>query len=306
MNPTKIRLNGATAPLTFQMLLEGGVVTDDQIGAYLRAGSPYEPEVTALFCRLLRPGDTVIDVGANVGWFTMLAAALVGPQGRVVAFEPGPDNVVKLKRNIIVNGFENVAVVAQPAGDQLGPVTFHLNADGNGGHSLWDPAEFPGNEKSRANPRSIEIEATTLDQCVATAALQPRLIKLDTEGNEQRVLEGARELLAQSFPPFVIAEMHEFGLAKMGDSQATLRGTMDALGYSTFLVFADGSLPVLIPPATVIRSELILNLLFSTPKDVGQAWPQFDLSPQAAATGRPLHGYLAGEAMRRARQGAAK
>ena len=68
----------------------------------------YEPEETRLFRSKCRPGDTVIDVGANVGWYTVIASKLVGKKGRVIAFEPEPVNFAILKKNVLANGCENV------------------------------------------------------------------------------------------------------------------------------------------------------------------------------------------------------
>jgi predicted methyltransferase len=84
----------------FEMEFDPAFNADARLLDFLQKGKLYEPEVTAVFGRVLRPGDVVIDVGANVGWFTLLAASLVGPGGKVVACEPGPDNLAKLQANI--------------------------------------------------------------------------------------------------------------------------------------------------------------------------------------------------------------
>src|SRR5882672_828132 len=86
----------------------------DLILEHLRRGVCYEAEIAWTMIRALRPGDTAIDVGANVGFFTVLMAKLVGPTGKVYAYEPGQDTLVGLRANIAANNLENVEVIEQP------------------------------------------------------------------------------------------------------------------------------------------------------------------------------------------------
>lgn len=280
------RVSGTAADgrdYSFLINIDHGFNTEKQIGEYLVQGRFYEPDVSALFATVLRPGDRVIDVGANVGWFSLLARALVGPEGAVTAFEPDPANIERFERNCQINGFENVRIVPQPASDKAGDVEFHLCADGTGGNSLWDPGLHPMNAHTRAVPKTLALQATTID---ALHAGNVRLIKIDVEGAEERVLRGADNLLGRVRPPFVVAELHEFGLDQMGATQESLRRLMEGYGYSTFILYADGSLPMLVPAGTTIKSEYILNILFSTPGAVGARWPE-----TYVGIPRQIHGY---------------
>ena len=118
------------------------------------------------------------------------------------------------------------------------------------------------------------MKATTVDDEFERLRLPtPKLIKIDTEGAEELVLRGCSRLLSDRKVCFVIAELHEFGLAKMGGSQKTLRDLMEGLGYSTFGLYYDGSMPKLIPPNTKITMPCIINLLFSTQEAVARHWP---------------------------------
>jgi len=255
---------------------------DGTIFGFLDNGMMYEPDVAHVMMRALHDGDVALDVGANIGFFTVMMAALTGPQGRVVAFEPGPDNLVRLRRNIVVSGVRNVTIVEQPASDVAGPAQFYLNSDAGGGHALWDPGRFPGNAKSRADVRVARVAATTLDAVVADLDLpMPRLIKIDTEGAEHRVLTGAAGLLRECRVPYIIAELHEFGLAELGSSQRDLRRFMAEQGYATFGLYFDGAMPKLIPPETSLRPPHIINLLFSTVEDVARLWQMEQFDPRA-------------------------
>jgi FkbM family methyltransferase len=260
----------------FEMEFDPGFEADARLLDFLQKGKLYEPEVTAVFGRVLRQGDTVIDVGANVGWFTLLAASLVGPDGSVVACEPGPDNKAKLRANINASGFTTrVHLVSQPISDRTETVEFHLNADGSGGHALWDPGLWQDNEKSRKAPQSIRVNSTSLDELLVPSR-EIRLIKIDAEGVEQRVLQGARAIITSHRPPYIVAEVHPFALAQFGHSQESLRQLMTGYGYETFLIAADMP-PVMVPAGARIECAMIFNLLFSTPAAIAECWPVFHL-----------------------------
>jgi FkbM family methyltransferase len=250
---------------------------------HLTAGLFCEPDIAEIFLKVLREGDTVIDVGANVGFFTVLAAALVGPKGRVVSFEPDPANFARLQANVKANGFEHVTLINRPVSDQARPVSFYINSDDSGGSALWDPAEYPGNVLSKANPQVLSVESTTIDAELERLALPPvRLVKIDTEGAEHQVVRGARRLLANRGVPFVVAELHQFGLEKLGTSQRALREEMAGAGYDTFLLHHKGTLPRFIPPGTAIESQFICNILFTTAEEVGAQWPACSHDPRTA------------------------
>lgn len=258
---------------TMRFNLDPGRANEELILGFLGHGQFYEPEVAAVFNRAIQPGDTVLDVGANIGIFTVHAAALAGPEGHVLGFEPAPENLERLAAHLALNDMANVTVVGRPVSDRVGEVTFHLSGDDPGRHSLWNPAAHPDDQHSGADPRSVVMTTTTIDTEMARLGLAPpRVIKIDTEGAEHRVLAGAIGLLTEFEIPYIIAELHDFGLAQMGSSPAELRGFMADLGYDTFLLYHDGSLPKLVPRETAIDSNYFLNILFSTPADVGALW----------------------------------
>jgi len=288
-----VRLNGEDMPvmtfnfnrgdtvLTLKFDLDESKSNEKTILNFLQGGKFYEPDVSHILLKVLGDGDVVFDIGANVGFFTLLAATLVGPAGHVVAFEPDAANLVRLRANCTLNDLRNVTVIEKAVTSQEGQVRFFINSDDSGGNALWDPGQFPGNQKSLANPVSLAVVATTLDsECARLKLGTPKLIKIDTEGADQGVLEGARDLLSRRTTPFVVCELHEFGLAKMGCSQQSLRSLMEGFGYSTFGISYNGALPKLIPPATIIKSRLFINLLFSTPKRVGEYWPTTFIDPR--------------------------
>jgi len=277
-----ININGGWRPCSMRIELDPAMANEKTILGFLSAGRFYEPDVAEIFARVLREGDTVIDVGANSGFFTLLAAALVGPKGRVVSFEPDPTNIPRLRHNLEINRFEHVTLIERPAAHHHEQVSFFVNSDDHGGSALWDPARFPGNVRSQATPRVLNVQATTLDTEVERLGLsRVKLLKIDTEGAEYQVLVGARKLIAERQVPFVIGELHEFGLEQLGSNQRALRDEMAAAGYDSFMLHYSGALPRFVPRGTTIRSRNFCNVLFSSAQDVEAYWPEYVHDPLA-------------------------
>lgn len=266
------------------MDLDSGLMTEAAIRNHLANGVLYEPDVSAIMFRILAEGDSVIDVGANVGYFSLLMGLIAGPQGHVLAFEPGAENVQRLRANLALTGIENVTVVETAASAEPGELTFFINSDNAGGCALWDPAQYPGNVKCQETPLPLRIQATTIDAEMERSGLAvPKLIKIDTEGAEHEVLKGASKLLATGKVPYIVAELHEFGLDKMGSSQMALREFMAQFGYETFAMYNSGAMPKLIPRGTTISARYIMNILFSTPDAISRIWTVDAFDQSAAA-----------------------
>jgi FkbM family methyltransferase len=230
----------------------------------LDGGAFYERETTVLVASVLRPGDVFVDVGAHVGYFSVLASAMVGPTGQVVSFEPEPGNYAQLINHIRLNKLANVLPIHCAAGAEETVLDLHINSDNDGGHALWDVRRHVLNEKSRAAPRAHPVFVATLDRVLANVAVgRVRAIKIDVEGNEHSVLRGARETLEKHQVPFVVAEINRDGLGALGSSEDALREYMASLGYETWLVHG-GELKKLEPGQTV-EGNFVFNVLFRRP-----------------------------------------
>ena len=151
----------------------------------------YESDQTPLFCDHVRPGQTVLDLGANVGYYTLLAAELVGPSGTVVAFEPEPLNAAYLRRHVEVNRLPQVDVLQHAVGRAAGTLRF-TRGKGRGRGHLHDEGE-------------LEVEVVTLDEVVEARSLTPNCLKIDVEGAEADVLEGGRGVLEEHRPVLFLA-----------------------------------------------------------------------------------------------------
>ena len=196
----------------------------------------YEPIVTSLLRNWLRPGDTFLDIGANVGYFTLLGAACVGPGGQVHSFEPHPVTFASLQRNVRLNGFEHVWCNALAVSSTEQPV------------QLWhDPETDLGMASLSSHAGQftnyIECPATTLDAYMTTRAIhQIRAMKMDIEGAEVLALHGARSLLASpQRPQLLIVEAIEAHLQSTGFTVDALVWELQDTGYEVLRLVGDRS-----------------------------------------------------------------
>lgn len=154
-----------------------------------------EPEVQRALHERLRPGDTVVDAGASIGFHSLLASRLVGPTGTVVSFEPNPADAASLRANAGLNGLANVVVVEQALSSTA--ATAFLDR----------PGEATARLRRTATPGALQVPTTSLDAYLTASRLAPALVKIDVEGHEADVLQGMAATLAKS-RPVLIVEMH--------------------------------------------------------------------------------------------------
>jgi FkbM family methyltransferase len=152
----------------------------------------HELHVQKALQRELRPGAVFWDVGAHIGFTSLIASRIVGLDGRVEAFEPFPPNVERLARSVGLNGFTNLTVHPQAITDRDGTARFHLHESSLQGSLVEDPTAA-----------AIEVACETLDTVVRRLP-RPDLIKVDAEGAELDVLEGGRQLLTTTRPRLIV------------------------------------------------------------------------------------------------------
>lgn len=174
---------------------------------YWLLGRRREAEAMALLARVTPPGGTVLDVGAHIGFLSQYFASLVGPQGRVFAFEPGPNNLPYLRRN--ARARPNVTVVPRGAGDSEGERVFYTETlTGQNNSFVHDFDIFEKYRKMAFDPRirvkEERVEMVTLDGFTGREGIHPDLIKIDVEGFEEPVLRGARAVLERDRPLLMV------------------------------------------------------------------------------------------------------
>lgn len=235
----------------FKLKLRDDLFTHNIIASYIKQSTSYEPEVTAAMFNILKLGSSFIDVGAHIGWFTLIASRLVGEQGCVFAFEPDRDNFSRLLDHLRLNDCSNVIPIHSAVSETSGVKTFHINSDNDGGHALYDPGTHPFNGRTRVEQKCIPVMAMALDSTLLPIQGHFDLLKIDTEGAELHVLRGSKSLLERQAIKHVIAEVNKHGLEQMGSTESELIGFMKGFGYShTTLDKFEGS-------------ESVYNILFS-------------------------------------------
>jgi FkbM family methyltransferase len=183
-----------------------------------------ERPVQDALTRLLEPGDTFFDVGANVGFFSLLAARLVGREGRVVAFEAVPHIAARLAANARINGFSQIEVVGSAVGATPGRKALHVT-DHPGGATL---AEDSG---AADIVSTTEVDVVSLDVLVESgSAPSPDVIKIDVEGYEAAVLAGMRRLLLEARPRLIV-ELDAPSAGQLADKRGALERELGELGY---------------------------------------------------------------------------
>ncbi len=169
--------------------------------------------------RYLRPGDGVMDGGANVGFFSVLAASMIGSTGTLVAFEPLPANAERIRANLSLNGFRQGTVIGAGLGRMAGAVRFIADMD------VSNRIACPGD----AAERTIEIEVVTLDRSLDER--EWAFWKLDVEGAELDALLGAEHLLASRPPAVIQLELIEHLLRRQKGNIGALVGLLESAGY---------------------------------------------------------------------------
>lgn len=231
---------------------------------YFSQGKFYEPEESKFLERVLNPGDTFIDIGAHIGYYSLLAAILVGETGRVISIEPDKTNINWIQDHITLNQFPQMEVIPTVLGSETKPVEFFYNADNDGGHALWDVGLHEFNKISRSHRQTSTLPMTTLDEVVRDKGLTGvKLIKIDTEGAEHQVLQGSLQTLATYQVPYIIAEINRFALNKMGTDEKQLREFMATLGYSPYLLRNESPNWVKLSPNQYYNSQYVFNLVFA-------------------------------------------
>jgi len=208
------------------ILLEGAVMlnpADPVVSGALMLGV-YEKFETELMRKILKPGMTVLDVGANVGYYTAIAAYRVGNHGRVIAFEPDPVNFSFLNATIKANAFQNVSAHQAALGDRNDETTLFKSPSNMGDHRMY---AFP------ESTETITVPLMTLDDFVKSQGLQKiDVIKMDIQGAEGQALRGMMNALGAQKSVTLITEFWPKGLKAAGTDPRWFLETLHDLNFS--------------------------------------------------------------------------
>lgn len=221
----------------------------------------WEPFVTRIIEGVLRPGDHAVDAGANIGCHTLTMSRCVGRTGRVLAIEPNAKVVGALRKNLRLNGIENVKVATVAVSDAPGRATLRTPAEAdelasNQGLSSLEALDTPA--------ECTDVEVSTIDELVERDSMRPiALVKIDVQGFDAKVVRGMRGLLERD-RPVVVLEYEDWAWKRCGESLASLDAWMRHFGYSLHpgRLTADG--PRLESPRETVPAHTDLVALHSS------------------------------------------
>lgn len=189
----------------------------------LRRLGVHEPMETDVLSRIVGEGQTVLDLGANIGYYTLLCARLVGASGRVFAFEPDPEAYALLTANVEANRYDNVVCEPAAVSDHGGRVGLHRCADNLGDHRIYDSGD---------GRVAIDVRAVALDDYDAVAPVD--VVKMDIQGAEYDAVVGMRNLLARSPDVSMITEFWPIGLRRSGAEPREYLRLLASLGFDLY------------------------------------------------------------------------
>lgn len=188
----------------------------------LRRRPIYEAAETAIIKRELKAGQTFVDIGAHIGYYTLLASALVGQGGTVFAFEPSPENFNVLENNIRAARCSNIFPINQAVSARAGVADLYLNPGNSGDNRLF----YPG-----APWQKIRIQTVRFDDFLFAYSGRIDFIKCDAQGHELSILRGAVETLGRMPRIKMLVEYFPLGIKQNGDDPATLLSELKGLGF---------------------------------------------------------------------------
>ncbi len=212
----------------------------------------FEPHCINLLEKLLKGGDTFIDIGGNIGLFSMVASSKVGAAGKVITFEPAPFHCETIRKNIRLNNFSNIDLYETALGDAPGEVELVMPKGGNqGSYSI----SFQSNAEHEILKAVVPV--SKLDDIVQKNKISLEnlsLIKMDIEGAEMLALGGMEELFKRL--PSVLIEFNETALQRFGTSTRDLYTWFKDRGYAGWMIKDNGSL-IAVPEGGVVFAECL-------------------------------------------------
>lgn len=237
--------------------------------ALLGFGS-YENDETAFLKSVFRDGDVFLDIGANLGWYSLVLGKQC-PGAHIFAFEPIPSTVSVLERNIRLNGLENVEAVAMGMFNKDDELNFIFVEDVSGATSL----KMAGQTRGRAPAQEVLCKTTTLDTFCTSRDLRPSLVKIDVEGAELMVVQGGEKTLEGT--PIILVELLRKWSREFGYHPNDVFTYLAKYGYQAWEFAEDGS-GTLRPCSAVTEETLQTNFIFMHPQKHAAAIRQWQIA----------------------------
>lgn len=190
----------------------------------------YEPCETKCCLSQLQQGDVVLDIGANIGYYTLLFARRVGPGGHVFAFEPEPNNFALLTKNVQMNGYTNVTLVNKAVSNTNGRLGLFISKGNNADHRVYD---------SQDGRDSVEVESVRLDDYLADFTRAVNFIKMDIQGAVYAAAQGMTSLLRKNPDIVLVTEFWPLGILRSGSEPRAFLELLRDLGFAMYRIDED-------------------------------------------------------------------
>lgn len=220
----------------------------------------YEPAQTQVVKEHVKEDNVVVDIGAHVGYYTLLFAQLVGPKGKVYAFEPDPANFELLKKSVEINGYQNVTVIQKVVSNKNGKVKLYLGDNNRAINRIYDA-------KMNDAKEIIEVDSIRLDDYFRNYEGEIDFIKMDVEGSETSVIDGMPSILQKTKTLKIMTEFYPYLIRKFGKEPEEFVQSLLTTGFKVYDVLYDknGEISTLDLSSTLTKSsqkkEYVTNLL---------------------------------------------
>jgi FkbM family methyltransferase len=211
---------------------------DGALSSAIFAEGVWEPEETLFLQKTLRPGMVFVDVGANIGYYTVIAASLVGSAGKVFAFEPDPRNFILLQKNVAQNHCQNVLTEQKAIAACTQRLFLYRSSDNFGDHRTYEP-RGESTEQREDRRSAVAIEAISLDDYFGGNPTGIDFLKMDIQGSEYDALIGMRRTLQQNSDVTILTEFWPTGLKQAGVVPLDFLAEVRACGFKIYRLEQD-------------------------------------------------------------------
>jgi FkbM family methyltransferase len=220
--------------LKYKNLFKIKLYKDSELSQYIYQ-KKFEINESSFIKAFLKKGDNFIDIGANIGYFSLMASKIVGAMGNIFAFEPSKNNLIRLNENIKLNNFSNIKTIQKAVSNSIGELDLFISNDG---YDAWNTFAKPFWFKNYSTEKTF---TTTLDSFISELEISNlKLIKIDVEGWELNVLKGAENFLKTNIEVCLLIEFVEENLETAGISCIELYNYLSDLGYLLFKINKKG------------------------------------------------------------------
>lgn len=216
----------------------------------------WEESETELIKKIVSDGDVVLDLGANIGYYTMIFAKLIGPKGKVFAFEPEPNNFELLKKNLTINGYQNSTIEDAAVSDENGEIKLYLSEGRATNHRTFHSKSVSKN--------FVVVKKVKLDDYFKNNPIRKRIsfVKMDVEGSELDALKGMTSILNENKNIKILIEFAPQNIREFGAQPSDLLKILRNHGFSLYEVNSENKNLELVNDEDLLKLQnVVINLL---------------------------------------------